>query len=237
MTKEIFDYTGHRQRLRQRFLAGEGRDMADYELIELLLTLAIPRHDVKPLAKKLIHTFGNFANVITAPDYRLKEVKGIKESSITVLKLIKVAAQRLCWQNLASDDSPVLLNVDILIDYCRSAIAYSEVEELHLLYLDAKLKIIEIELIQRGSVSGVSASPREIVKKAINKNATGIIMVHNHPSGSPQPSENDLALTIKIEQACELMGIQLQEHIIITKSDYFSFLEHKLISGNKQKTK
>lgn len=223
------DYAGHRQRLRQRFLLGEGRDMADYELLELLLTLAIPRRDVKPLAKKLIQTFGNFANVITAPEHALNKITGIKENSVTVLKLIKVAAQRLSWQNLASDELPVLFNIDCLIDYCRSAIAYSEVEELHLLYLDAKLKIIGSELIQRGSVTAVSASPREIVKTAINKNATGLIMVHNHPSGSPKPSDNDIILTNKVEQACHLMGIKLHEHIIITRSDYFSFLEHQLL--------
>lgn len=227
--QDLQDYAGHRQRLRQRFLLGEGRDMADYEMLELLLTLAIPRRDVKPLAKKLIQKFGNFANVITAPEHALKEVSGIKDNSITVLKLVKVAAQRLSWQNLASDDLPVLLNIDSLIDYCRSTIAYSDVEELHLLYLDAKLRIISSELIQRGSVTAVSASPREIVKSAINKNASGLIMVHNHPSGSPKPSDNDISLTRKVEQACQLMSIKLHEHIIITRSDYFSFLEHQLL--------
>lgn len=223
------DYVGHRQRLRQRFLLGEGKDMADYELLELLLTLAIPRRDVKPLAKKLIQTFGNFANVIGAPEHLLKEISGIKDNTITILKLIKVAAQRLSWQNLASDELPVLLNIDSLIDYCRSTIAYSEVEELHLLYLDTKLKIIGCDLMQKGSVSAVSASPREIVKTAINKNASGLIMVHNHPSGSPKPSENDIVMTQRVEQACHLMGIKLHEHIIITRADYFSFLEHKLL--------
>lgn len=229
MSENLPDYTGHRQRLRQRFLLGEGRDMADYELLELLLTLAIPRRDVKPLAKKLIQKFGNFANVITAQEHSLKEISGIKDNSVTVLKLVKVAAQRLSWQNLASDDQPVLLNIDSLIDYCRSAIAYSDVEELHLLYLDAKLKILGGELVQRGSITAVSASPREIVKNAINKNAAGLIMVHNHPSGSPKPSDNDITLTKKVEQACQLMGIKLHEHIIITRSDYFSFLEHGLL--------
>lgn len=227
--QDLPDYAGHRQRLRQRFLLGEGRDMADYEMLELLLTLAIPRRDVKPLAKKLIQKFGNFANVIAAPENALKEISGIKDNSVMVFKLVKAAAQRLSWQNLASDDLPVLLNIDSLIDYCRSTIAYSDVEELHLLYLDAKLKIISGELIQRGSITAVSASPREIVKHAINKNAAGLIMVHNHPSGSPKPSENDISLTKKVEQACQLMSIKLHEHIIITRSDYFSFLEKGLI--------
>ena len=227
--QDLPDYAGHRQRLRQRFLLSEGRDMADYEMLELLLTLAIPRRDVKPLAKKLIQKFGNFANVIAAQEHALKEISGIKDNSVMVFKLVKAAAQRLSWQNLASDDLPVLLNIDSLIDYCRSTIAYSDVEELHLLYLDAKLKIISGELAQRGSITVVSASPREIVKNAINKNASGLIMVHNHPSGSPKPSENDILLTKKVEQACQLMGIKLHEHIIITRSDYFSFLENGLL--------
>ena len=231
MNSENLDYSGHRQRLRQRFLLGEGKDMADYELLEVLLTLAIPRRDVKPLAKKLIQTFGNFADVITAPDHKLKEITGIKDNSVMVFKLIRVAAQRLSWQNLSSDNIPVLLNVDCLIDYCRSAIAYSEVEELHLLYLDAKLKIIGSELVQRGTISAVCVSPREIVKSAINKNAVGIIMVHNHPSGSSQPSDNDLNLTKQIIQACEIIGIKMHEHIIITRADYFSFVEHGLINN------
>ncbi len=229
MSEQHPDYIGHRQRLRQRFLVGFGRDMADYELLELLLTFAIPRKDVKPLAKKLITQFGNFANVIAAPEYKLRGIDGIKDNSLTLLKLIHASSQRLCWQNLESDDLPVLFNIDNLIDYCRSTIAYSEVEELYILYLDVKLKIVDKELFQKGSLSSVCSSPREIVKSSIDKNASGIIMVHNHPSGSAKPSSNDIELTKKVEQACSLMGIKLHEHIIITKSDYFSFLEHKLI--------
>lgn len=224
------DYIGHRQRLRERFLKGEGKDMADYEMLELLLMLAIPRKDVKPLAKELIRVFGSFANVISAPEHRLREITGVKDSVISTLKLVKAAANRLSWENLSSDDMPVLLNMDGLIDYCRSSFAYAEVEELHILYLNAKLKLIGMELIQKGSLSSVSISPREIVKSALNHNASSIIMVHNHPSGSTRPSDNDIALTKKIEQACQVMGIKLQEHIIITRADYFSFLEHKLLA-------
>ena len=229
MTEQTPDYLGHRARLKQRFLLGNGRDMADYELLELLLTYAIPRRDVKPLAKRLIQTFDSLPNVIAAPDYQLKSIDGIKDNTVILLKLLKIASERLSWQNLAADDKPILLNVDILIDYCRSAIAYSDVEELHIVYLDAKLHIMDSELFQRGSVSSVSASPREIVKKAITKNASSIIMIHNHPSDSARPSENDIKLTKAVEDACSVMGIKLQEHIIITKSDYFSFLEHNLI--------
>ena len=223
------DYIGHRKRLKQRFLLGEGRDMADYELTELVLTLAIPRRDVKPLAKKLVAEFGSFANVISAPEYRLKAIHGVSEGVITVFKIIKVAAQRTSWQNLASDDMPVLINIDNLIEFCRSAAAYSDVEELHIIYLNAKLNAIGCELVQKGSLSSVAVAPREIVKKSLLHNAAGIIMVHNHPSGSPKPSENDIRLTGEIAEACQTVGIRLHEHIIITRSSYFSFLEHGLL--------
>ncbi len=229
MTENIPDYIGHRQRLRERFILSEGRDMADYELIELLLTLAIPRRDVKPLAKKLIQEFSSFAGAINAPEHQLREVKGVTDNVVTVFKIVKASSQRLTWQNLSSDELPILMNTDNLIDYCRGTMAYAEVEELHLLYLDAKLKLQSCELIQRGTTSSVSASPREIVKRAINHNASSLIMVHNHPSGSAQPSDSDILLTKKINQACQLMGIQLQEHLIITPADYFSFSEHKML--------
>ena len=203
--------------------------MADYEILELLLTLAIPRRDVKPLAKQLIRRFGNLNNVITASEYNLKEIDEIKDNSILVFKLVKTAAQKLCWQNLENDDIPILLNTDHLIDYCRSKMAYSDVEELHILYLDSKLKVIETTLLQRGSINSVCASPREIIKQALNKNAAGIIMAHNHPSGSAHPSKNDLALTQSINEACKSVNLILHDHIIITRFEYFSFLEHRLL--------
>ncbi len=229
MTDETPDYIGHRKRLKERFIKSDGRDMADYELIELILTLAIPRRDVKPIAKQLIKTFGDFAGVINATPSQLMEINGIKDSAVTVLKIIRAAAQRLSWQNLASDDMPVLLNIDSLIDFCRCTMAYSDVEELHIIYLDAKLKVIKTELTQRGSLTGVSASPRDIVKSAMENKAVSIIMVHNHPSGNTKPSENDKIITKKVAEACEIMGLRLQEHIIISKSSYFSFREHGLI--------
>ena len=234
MTEENPDYLGHRARLKERFLKGNGRDMADYELLELLLTYAIPRRDVKPLAKKMLQSFGTLAEVVAAPDYRLKDIKGIKDSTLILLKLLKVVSERLSWQNLASDDKPIIFSMDSLIEYCRTSIAYSDVEELYLIYLDSDLHIIDKELFQKGSVSSVTASPREIIKHALHIGSTNIIMVHNHPSGSPRPSENDLKLTRMIEEACLTVNIKMQDHLIITKSDYFSFLEHQLLLKTPQ---
>lgn len=224
------DYLGHRQRVRERFLKNEGQDMADYELLEFVLMMAIPRRDVKPLAKKLLQKFESFANVVSAPSHALREIDGIGDNALAMIKLLSSASKRLCWAKLSSDDTPVIMNVDGLLDYCRGTMAYSDVEELHILMLDAKLKVIDHQLMQRGTLSSVSISPREIVKQALAHNAAGIIMVHNHPSGNPRPSANDKLMTKQVDEACKLMGIRLQEHIIITHSDYFSFVEHGLIT-------
>ncbi len=222
------DYIGHRERLRQRFLLGGGHDMADYELLELVLTIALPRRDVKPLAKQLIAKFGSFSEVIKAPLENLVEVAGIKEHTATVLKIISVAADRCSWQSLQSLDAPIILNTDSLIDYCRSTMCYSDVEELRLIYLDAKLHITGQEILQRGTINSVAIHPREVVKAAMNNKAFSIIMVHNHPSGNVQPSQADIAMTLRIKEACEAIGIKLLEHLVISKTDYYSFAQSLL---------
>ena len=222
-------YIGHRQRLKERFLRGFGTDMADYEAIELLLTYAIPRRDVKPLAKKLIKEFGSFARVITADYNRLLEIEGIKENSATLIKFIEFASQKLSWQNLAHDNSAFITSTDALIEYCRCTMGYNEVEVLRLIYVDTKLKVIETEVLQKGSVSSVSINPRDIVSNALKKNASGVIMVHNHPSGDPKPSHNDIEATKRVKTACDAVGVALHEHLIITPSDYYSFAKNRLV--------
>ena len=227
--KEEPTYIGHRQRLKERFLRSVGSDMADYEAIELLLTYAIPRRDVKPLAKNLIKKFGTFAEVISAPIEKLCEVEGIKENSAILIKFVEFSAKKLSWQNLAFEDTPFISSTDALIEFCRCSMGYSEVEILRIIYVDAKLKVIETEVLQKGSVSSVNISPRDIVSNALKKNASGIIMVHNHPTGDPRPSHNDVEATKKVKEACDTVGIKLHEHIIITPSDYYSFSQHNLV--------
>jgi DNA repair protein RadC len=229
MAKEEALYIGHRQRLKERFLRAKGSDMADYEAIELLLTYAIPRRDVKPLAKNLIKEFGSFAGIITADYQRLLEIEGIKENSATLIKFIEFASQKLSWQNLACDDTPFISSTDALIEFCRCAMGYSEVEVLRVIYVDTKLKVIETEVLQKGSVSSVNINPRDIVTNALKKNASGVIMVHNHPSGDPKPSSNDIEATKRVKSACDTLGIVLHEHLIITPSDYYSFAKHHLL--------
>ena len=229
MLEEDPTYLGHRQRLKERFLRANGSDMADYEALELLLTYAIPRRDVKPLAKKLIKEFGSFAGVISAPIERLISIEGIKENSATLIKFIEFSAKKLSWQNLAFEDTPFISSTDALIEFCRCSMGYSEVEVLRIIYVDAKLKVMASEVLQKGSVSSVNISPRDIVSNALKKNASGIIMVHNHTTGDPRPSKNDVEATKRVKEACDTVGVKLHEHIIITPSDYYSFCQHNLI--------
>ena len=189
------DYLGHRQRLRTRFLISEGKDMADYEFLEFLLTMSIPRRDVKPLAKQLVKRFGSFAGVVNADNNELLSFPGFKESSLALLKAVKEAALRLQWQNLNAADVPVLNNWDLVLDYCRSKIGYSKVEQFMVVYLNAKLRLIGEDIEQRGSLNQVSIHPREVIKAAIDRGAGAIVLVHNHPSGVVKPSGQDIALT------------------------------------------
>lgn len=223
------DTKGHRQRVKQRFLSDGGANMADYELLEFLLMMAIPRRDVKPIAKELLRRFGSFNNVIYARPQELMEVKWVKESTCVLFQLIVAAVKRICFQNLSDKEEPLLSNTDAVVDYCRAAIAYSEVEELYVIFLDATFRLISVELMQKGTLTGVSISPREIIRLAIDKKAANIIMVHNHPSDNVQPSTNDINVTGKVKEACDLMGLKLQDHIIIGKSNFFSFLKHKML--------
>lgn len=222
-------YIGHRERIRQRFLIGEGRDMADYELLELVLTIAIPRRDVKPLAKELINKFGSFAAVINASREDLLTISGVKDGTITVLKVINAAALRTSWQNLQSLDGPIINNFDTLIDYCRSAMCYNDIEELRLIYLDAKLHVLGQEILQRGTINSGAIHPREVIKCAMNNKAASIIMVHNHPSGDVQPSKSDISMTQKINEACNFIGIRLIDHLILSRNEYYSFSHHMLL--------
>lgn len=220
------DYLGHRQRLRQRFLLGEGKDMADYELLELVLTMAIPRRDVKPLAKQLVKKFGSFAGVINARPAELLAEDGVKENTLAMLKVIKAAAVRTSWQNLNAAEGSVFDSLDVLLDYCRSSMSFSDVEELHVLLLDSKLRIIKEELMQRGTINCVAIHPREIIKAALDVKATAVIMIHNHPSGNVTPSRADIDMTRNVREACKSVNITLCDHLIISRNAYYSFSEH-----------
>lgn len=211
----------HRRRLRERFLAGGAAAMPDYELLELLLFGAVPRQDMKPLAHALLSAFGDLNRVITAPRPRLEEVKGVGEAVVTQLKLAEAIAQRMMRARVMN--RPVLSSWDALLDYCHTAMAHRETEQFRLLFLDRKNTLIADEEQARGTVDHVPVYPREVVKRALEVNASALILVHNHPSGDPTPSQADITMTNQINDACRVLGLTLHDHLVIGKSREVSF--------------
>ena len=214
-------YLGHRDRLRKR-LANDTGGLADYELLELVLFLAKPRGDVKPLAKDLLEHFNkDFAEVINADPARLKEVSGVGEASIAALKTVRAAALRLGQAQVLN--RPALSSWQALLEYCRSSMAYSKTERFRILFLDRKNFLIADEEQQKGTVDHTPVYPREVVKRALELEASAIIMVHNHPSGDPTPSKADIEMTREVAAAGEKLGISLHDHVVIGKVGEASF--------------
>lgn len=211
----------HRKRLRARFMEGGAGAMPDYELLELLLFRAIPRQDVKPLARELLDTFGDFNRVISAAPARLLMVKGVGETVVQELKIVEAAAQRLMRARVMN--KPVLSSWDALLDYCHTAMSHRETEQFRILFLDRKNVLIADEEQAKGTVDHVPVYPREVVKRALELNASALILVHNHPSGDPTPSEADIHMTAQIQDAARVLGIVLHDHLIIGKSRELSF--------------
>ncbi len=211
----------HRKRLRERFMSGGAAALPDYEMLELVLFRAIPRQDVKPLARLLLDTFGDFNRVISAPPQRLMQVKGVGETVVQELKIVEAAAQRLMRARVMQ--RPILSSWDALLDYCHTAMAHRETEQFRILFLDRKNVLIADEEQARGTVDHVPVYPREVVKRALELNASALILVHNHPSGDPTPSEADIAMTMQIRDAAEVLGIVIHDHLIIGKGRELSF--------------
>jgi DNA repair protein RadC len=220
-------YAGHRARLRERFLKSGGDALPDYELLELVLFMAVTRRDVKPLAKSLLETFGSFAEVISAEPAELAKVNGMGETTVVALKSIRAAALKLISDEVMQ--RPVLSNWQSLVDYCRAAMAYEKTEHFRVLFLNKKNILIADEVQQRGTVDHTPVYPREVVKRALELSATAIILVHNHPSGDPSPSRDDIDMTKEIRDAGEKLGIVLHDHIVVSKSGTNSFKSMGLI--------
>ena len=214
-------YLGHRQRLKDRFMRDAGASLHDYEMLELVLFLAKPRAEVKPLAKALIARFGSFADVIAADAMELVKVKGVGENTAVALKTIQAAAIRLAREQVMNQ--PVISSWQKLLDYCRASLAFAKTEEFRVLFLDRKNVLIADEMQQTGTVDHTPVYPREVVKRALELGASSIIMVHNHPSGDPTPSKGDIEMTTEVREACEKLGISLHDHLIIGKSGHASF--------------
>lgn len=220
-------YHGHRDRLRARFREAGADALADYELLELVLFRAIPRRDVKPLAKALLARFGSFAEVISAPPARLAEVDGLGEAAIAELKIVQAAAAQLARGEVRKQ--PVLSSWSAVLDYCRAAMAFGEREQFRILFLDKRNQLIADEVQQTGTVDHTPVYPREVVRRALELSATALVLVHNHPSGDPTPSRADIQMTKQIAEVAKPLGIEVHDHIIVGKDGHASLKGLRLI--------
>lgn len=217
----------HRARLRERFMSGGAFAIPDYELLELLLFRSIPRQDVKPLARRLLDQFGDFNRVVTASAERLGDVQGVGQAVICDLKILEAAAQRMARSKVMQRH--VISSWDALLDYCHTAMAHRQTEQFRVLYLDRKNVLIADEEQAKGTVDHVPVYPREVAKRALELNASALILVHNHPSGDPTPSQADISMTGKVAAALDALGITLHDHLIIGASDELSFRSEGLL--------
>ncbi len=220
-------YLGHRERLRERFHGAGPEALSDYELLEMVLFTAQPRRDMKPLAKSLLKKFGSFAEVIHAPETRLRELDGIGEVTVTQLKLVAAAAHRIAKGELVARTT--LSSWNQVVDYCRTTMAFADKEQFRILFLDKRNQLISDEVQQVGTVDHTPVYPREVIKRALELSATAILLAHNHPSGDPTPSQADIHMTKAIVDIAAPLGIAVHDHIIIGKNGHVSMKGLKLI--------
>ncbi len=219
-------YAGHRERLRERFLTAPDA-LPDYELLELILFRAVPRRDVKPLAKELIARFGGFSEVLSAEPDRLREVNGVKDAIVTELRIARETGLRLSRATVIEKE--VISSWQELLDYCSASMAHNPTEQFRILFLDRKNVLIADEVQQKGTVDHTPVYPREVVKRALELNASALILVHNHPSGDPTPSGADIEMTRRIAETAKPLGIELHDHLVIGKGRHASFRSLGLI--------
>lgn len=213
-------FHGHRARLRDKFSEAKGKGLADYELLELLLFLAIPREDTKPLAKALLQKFGSFPALLKAEKGLILETPGAGAGVAHVIHLVQSIMGKALQQEMMN--KPVLASWQSVLDYCQFTMAGDQREAVRLLFLDRKNKIIADEVQQTGTVDHVPIYPREVVKRALDLGASALIIVHNHPSGDPTPSAGDIEMTLKVQEAAQSLGIKVHDHLIIGKGQHRS---------------
>lgn len=219
--QEAPHYHGHRERLRERFRKGGAAALADYELMELVLFMAIARGDVKPTAKALIERFGSFAEAVSATPEQLKGIKGAGPAVATNLAIIKAAADRIARGEV--HDRMMLSSWQAVVDYCRTAMGFSDKEQFRILFLDKRNALIADEVQQTGTVDHTPVYPREVIKRALELSATAMVLVHNHPSGDPTPSDADVQMTNTIVDIAGPLGIAIHDHIIVGRKGHASF--------------
>ncbi len=218
---------GHRARMRARLLSAGAEALADHEMLEMVLFLALPRRDTKPIARALLGRFGSFAAVIAAPVNELRGVEGLGEAGTAALKLVQGAALRLMRAEVM--DRPVLSNWDRVLGYLNAALAREQVEQFRVLFLDTRNRLLADEAQSRGTVNHTPVYPREVVKRALELNATALILVHNHPSGDPTPSHEDVAMTEEVKAAAATLSVVLHDHIIVGNGRWLSFRQQGLL--------
>ena len=215
------DSAGHRSRMRARLLEGGGEAFLDYELLEYVLGLAIPRRDTKPLAKSLLREFGSFPALLAASPAELQRIDGLTEGAAAALKFIEAASLRSL--RAAALDRPVLSGWQALSEYLHAAMAHKSTEEFRVIFLDNRNILMRDEVMSSGTVNAAPVYPREIVKRALDLSASAVVLVHNHPSGDPSPSRDDIAMTKAIVEAGRHLGLAVHDHVIIGKTGHASF--------------
>jgi DNA repair protein RadC len=218
---------GHRARMRQRLLRAGPDALADYELLEMVLFLALPRRDTKPVARILMERFGSFAAAIAAPLPDLVAIEGIGEAGAAALKTVQAAALRLARAEVL--ERPVLSNWDRLMDYLTALMAREKVEQFRILFLDTRNRLLADEAQARGTVNHTPVYPREVVRRALELQATAIILAHNHPSGDPTPSRDDIEMTREVAAAARALSIVVHDHVIVGNGRWLSFRREGLL--------
>ncbi len=214
-------HNGHRQRLREKLTLAGGDALHDYELLELYLFRAIPRRDVKPIAKDLIHRFGDLGGVAAAPVEQLVTIEGVSEKTAAELKLIQALSERLAREQVIG--RPVISSWSALVGYCRTALQHARTEQFRVLFLDRKNRLIADEILGRGTIDHAPVYPREVVKRALAHEASALILVHNHPSGDATPSQTDIEMTKTLAEVCQPFDIVLHDHLVIARENTASF--------------
>lgn len=218
---------GHRQRMRQRLLKAGPDALADHEMLEMILFIALPRRDTKPIARSMLARFGSFAAAVGAPVAELLDIEGLGEAGAAAVKLVQAAALRMLKYEMAAQ--PVLSNWDRLIEFLRASMEHERAEQFRILFLDSRNKLLADEVLSQGTVNHAPAYPREIVRKCLQHNATALILAHNHPSGDPAPSREDVAMTEAISRAVQTIGVTVHDHVVIGRKRWLSFRQERLI--------
>jgi len=218
---------GHRSRMRQKLIEAGPSALLDHELIEMVLFLALPRRDTKPIARALLDRFSTFADALSAPTQELRQIEGLGEAGVAAFRTVQAAALRLAEAPLKGQ--AILNNWDRLMDYLNARLARERVEQFRVLFLDTKNRLIADEAQARGTVNHTPVYPREVVKRALELHATALILVHNHPSGDSTPSRADIEMTAEVKAAAAALGIVLHDHLIIGRDTPLSFRREGLL--------